>query len=131
MALKHIRINKTLIVEFISVTFAVFLGLMMSQRKDTRNHNQLAKQSKNRNYRQRVYAARNGTRIIGNLRLSKLLFDTSKRVYEKLQLQPDKNHRKSIVNTNKLLYEAYYSYERKSNRLQHNPFKGNWVEITE
>jgi len=40
------NIDKKLLYEFISITFAVFLGLMLNQWKDNYNNNKLAKQSK-------------------------------------------------------------------------------------
>ena len=41
-----INFNKKLLLEFSSVFFAVFLGLMLNQWNDKRNHNKLAEQSK-------------------------------------------------------------------------------------
>jgi hypothetical protein len=40
------KIDKKLLYEFISITFAVFLGLMLNQWKDNHNNNKIAKQSK-------------------------------------------------------------------------------------
>jgi len=45
MKLKNIKINQKLLIEFISVTFAVFLGLMLNQWKDNQNNQKLASQS--------------------------------------------------------------------------------------
>lgn len=42
-----IKINQNLLIEFISVTFAVFLGLMLNQWKDNQNNQSLANQSIN------------------------------------------------------------------------------------
>ncbi len=41
----NLKMNKKLLYEFLSVTFAVFLGLMLNQWKDNRNNDKLAKQS--------------------------------------------------------------------------------------
>ena len=40
-----LNINKKLLFEFVSISFAVFLGLMLNQWKDNYNNNKLAKQS--------------------------------------------------------------------------------------
>jgi len=47
MKIKRIKINPKLSIEFISVTFAVFLGLMLNQWKDNQNNEKLANQSIN------------------------------------------------------------------------------------
>jgi hypothetical protein len=41
-----LTVNKKIVFEFISISFAVFLGLMMNQWKDNLNHRNLAEQSK-------------------------------------------------------------------------------------
>ena len=45
MKLKNINQSQRFIFEFISISFAVFLGLMLNQWKDTRNNKKLAEQS--------------------------------------------------------------------------------------
>jgi len=47
MKIRKIKINQKLLIEFISVTFAVFLGLMLNQWKDNQNNQNLANQSSN------------------------------------------------------------------------------------